>query len=104
MAGGKRMLCTYWPKPGQEEAMRAMLLKHGPALKSGGLLGDEPVRIWKATDRSGRTRFVERFDWRDETSSDTAHQLPEVMAVWEPMGELCDDMDFSVVEPIGDHA
>ena len=23
-----------------------------------------------------------------------AHQLPDVMAVWEPMGAICEEMDF----------
>ncbi len=104
MNQGARVLCTYWPKPGHEEELRQLLLKHGPTLAGVGLLGDLPVQIWKATQQDGVIRFVERFDWRDADSPNTAHQLPEVMAVWEPMGRICERMDFSAVEPIAGEA
>jgi hypothetical protein len=38
--------------------------------------------------------------WRDQDSPAIAHQTPEVMAVWEPMGAICEQMDFPVFEPI----
>jgi hypothetical protein len=44
--------------------------------------------------------------WKDEHGAQRAHELPDVMAVWEPMGKLCEErngrpsMEFPLVEPI----
>ena len=60
----------------------------------------EPARVERARDRKGGTVFVERFAWRSPESSALAHQSPDVMAVWEPMGALCDGMEFLHLEPV----
>src|SRR5262249_29466015 len=62
-------LVIYRPKKGSFDALRAILVQHGPMLRRTGLLTDEPVRLWVATDlvRHGTTEpyFVESFQWRD---------------------------------------
>lgn len=102
MAKGKPqdVLCIYRVKAGKEAGFKKLLKKHGPALKSAGLASDMAPKIWKA--ESGRKPgiiYVEQMQWKDESSSNAAHQMPEVMAVWEPMGDHCDAMEFLHVKP-----
>src|SRR5690606_156270 len=85
------MLVSYFPKKGKEKELLALIEKHWPILQRAGLSTDQPAEIWEASDkRSGSTYFVEKFQWADDEASDIAHQTPEVMAVWEPMGEVMD--------------
>jgi hypothetical protein len=92
-------LVSYYPKKGKEKELLALVQKHFPVLKKAGLVGDLPVKIWKATDiRKGGVCFVELFQWKDETSSDVAHQTPEVMAIWEPMGEVLETLTICKAE------
>ncbi|HEX2871928.1 MAG TPA: hypothetical protein VHP33_11740 [Polyangiaceae bacterium] len=94
-------LVTYVPKPGKEEELLALVKKHEPALRKVGLVTDEPFKVWKAFDiRKRRVQFIEQFVWKDGTSSDVAHQTPEVMAVWEPMGPVLEELTICEVEPV----
>ncbi len=93
------VLCIYRVKPGNELAFRKLLAQHGPALKGAGLSGDRAPTIWASKSRDGKTVFVEWMQWKDASSSDAAHQMPEVMAVWEPMGALAEEMEFLDLEP-----
>ena len=94
-------LVIYRPKKGKEKQLRSLVLRHAPVLKGVGLITKEPVKVWKATDkRSGEVAFVEIFQWKSEKASDVAHQTPEVMAVWETMGPVLDDLKFSRLEPL----
>lgn len=95
------MLVGYYPKEGKEPELLALIEKHWPALDRLGLVSKTPPKIWRATDE--RTRqgfFLELFEWRDEKASDLAHQTPEVMAIWEPMGPLLDNLQLTRVEPV----
>ena len=95
------VLCIYRVKAGNEAAFAKLLQQHGPALSSAGLSGPELPKSWKATTRDGKTVFVERMQWKDQSAADAAHQMPEVMAVWEPMGTFADSMEFLHLEPTG---
>ena len=101
MTESVKMHVTYRPKAGQEEALLALVKKHGPALESTGLIVGGLPTIYRAADkRSGETFFVEMFSWRDKQAPDVAHQTPEVMAVWEPMTPLLEGMTLAVVEEV----
>src|SRR5687768_1987959 len=94
-------IVTYLPKPGKEAELLVLVKKHEPALRASGLITDDPVRLWKAFDiRKGRTSFMEYFVWKDGKSSDLAHQTPEVMSVWEPMGPVLEDLTICEVEAL----
>lgn len=96
-----KMHVTYRPKAGQEEALLALVKKHGPALQSTGLIAGGLPKIYRATDkRSGETFFVEMFSWSDAKAPEVAHQTPEVMAVWEPMTPMLESMTLAVVEEV----
>jgi hypothetical protein len=95
------MLVTYRPKPGKEKELQALVEKHWPTLDRVGLVTKEPAKIWRAIDKgSGAPYFVEWFQWKDGEASDTAHQTPEVMAVWEPMGPILEALILAQIEPI----
>jgi hypothetical protein len=94
-------LVTYRPKPGSFDALKVILLRHGRILRETGLLTDEPVKVWTATDlRRGETPepyFVEMFQWKDSAAGDVVHQIPEVMAVWETIGPHVESMTLTTL-------
>ena len=93
-------IVTYVPKPGREAELLALVKKHEPALRKVGLVTEEPFRVWKALDiRKQRVAYMEYFQWKDGEASDIAHQTPEVMAVWEPMGPVLEELTICEVEP-----
>ena len=94
------MLVTYRAKRGHEDALLALVKRHWPVIAQLGLATATPAKIWKTTDRQGRVSFVEMFEWRDAKASDIAHQTPEVMAVWEPMSNVMENLDIATVEPV----
>lgn len=94
-------IVTYVPKPGKEAELLELVRKHEPALRKVGLVTSEPFRVWKAFDiRKRRTQFIEHFTWKDGKASDVAHQTPEIMAVWEPMGPVLEELVICEVEPL----
>ena len=94
-------LVTYVPKQGKEAELLDLIRKHEPALRAAGLVTTEPFRLWKALDiRKQRTSFVEYFQWKDGKVSDLAHQTPEVMAIWEPMGPLLEGLELRRLEAL----
>lgn len=94
-------LVTYIPKQGKAAELLAPIKNHEPALRKVGLVTSEPFRVWKAYDiRKQRELFYEQFVWKDGNASDVAHQTPEVMAVWEPMGPVLEDLTICEVEPV----
>lgn len=95
-----RMLCTYRVKDGKEVDFLRLLEKHWPTLREVGLATDEAARVLRSTDKAGKAVFIEMFSWKDATSPEVAHQTPEVMSVWEPMGALVEEMNFWAVETV----
>jgi hypothetical protein len=94
-------LVCYYPKEGKEKEFLALLAKHWPALDALGLVTKTPAKIWKAYDiRANKHFFVEMFTWKDGSGSDVAHQSPEVMAIWEPMTPILENMQISEIEPL----
>ena len=94
-------LVTYVPKAGKEADLLALVKSHEAALRAADLVTAEPFRIWKAFDiRKQRVSFVEYFQWKNGSVSDLAHQTPEVMAVWEPMGPILEDLTICEIEAL----
>ncbi|MGB7624841.1 MAG: hypothetical protein WBN92_21040 [Terriglobia bacterium] len=50
--------------------------------------------------QTNRAFFVEMFQWKDARASDIAHRTPEVMAIWDPMEPLLENLQLSHIEPI----
>ena len=92
-------ICTYRVKPGARDAFVELLRRHWPTLHEAGLVTDTPAAVFEACvggdnrDNETGTTFVEIFSWSRPDASQLAHDLPAVMAVWEPMGGLVEDRD-----------
>lgn len=98
-------LVVYRPKAGHQAALETILRKHGAVLRQTGLITQEPVRLHRAQDLSREgapppPHFVEIFQWRDSEAAEAAHQLPEVMAVWETIGPHVDQMTLTTLEAV----
>jgi hypothetical protein len=94
-------ICRYKVKPGKEAEMEALLAAHWPALQGAGLVTNEKARVYRVPPsatpggRHGAERtYVEIMVWRDHNGPELAHQTPSVMAIWEPMGAICEEMEF----------
>lgn len=94
-------LVSYYPKPGHEAALEALVRSHYGVLRRHGLASARPAQVFRAHDKdTGKAHFVELFEWVSENASDIAHQTPEVMAVWEPMETHMTNMTIARVEPL----
>jgi hypothetical protein len=93
------VLVVYRLKKGTEGRFLPLLRVHWPTLDRLGLVTAEPVKAWRAVDKQQHVCYVETFQWKDAAAPDVAHQTPEVMRVWEPMGEVLDGLDIFHVEP-----
>ncbi len=98
--GSVDIVCRYRVKPGKATEFEALLGRHWKTLYGLGLSTDEPARLLRAGDQAGNVAFLEMFAWKDGDSAQTAHETAAVMELWEPMGALCDDMEFWQVSPI----
>lgn len=102
-------MCVYRVKAGAEEKFRGLLVRHWTTLRSLGLAAPEPPVTYQGVEKAGQPLIVEFLAWRDESAPETAHQSPEVMALWEPMGALCEErggrpaMEFPHVERLEIH-
>jgi hypothetical protein len=97
---GNIAICRFVVKPGKERAFEALLARHYPTLDRLGLVDREPHLTLRGKDQEGRTFYVEILPWKNEEAVRRAHEHPEVGQVWEPMGPLCDHMEFPHGEPI----
>ena len=86
-------ICIYRVQAGKEDEFFGLLRKHYPALKGAGLATDDEPIIYRGAEQDGRPIIFEIFSWKNADAPKTAHQLPEVMAVWEPMGALVEERD-----------
>lgn len=99
-------MCTYRVIPGKEDDFRDLLTRHWPALREAGLATEEQPRVYLGKDGTGGPVFYELFEWKAADSARIAHESPGVMAVWEPMGVLCESreghpkFEFPHVDPV----
>ena len=108
MSTPETVICQYRVKPGKEAAFEKLLAAHRPALEAAGLVTDARTQLFRSK-RSAKydpppegtpKTYVEIFEWKSAEAASSAHSSPEVMAVWGPMAELCEDMKFPHYEPI----
>ena len=95
------VICTYDVKEGSMDAFRALLTRHWSTLNQFELVGPTPSRLMAGYDKGADNRIVEIFEWKSHEASASAHQLPEVLAIWEPMGQHCESMDFKHFTALG---
>jgi hypothetical protein len=103
---GHIALCTYRVKDGDAEKFLDLLREHAPTLRRLGLVTDEPSLLFHGRDESGQSFFVEVLHWKSDDGPSIAEQTPEVLAIWERMGQCVEarlgrpPMEFPLVEQI----
>ena len=91
-AGPATVIAIYRVQPDREAQVLEPLNRHHPTLHGAGLVTDEPPTVYKNVEK-GRPTYFEIFDWIDADAPRHAHETPEVMAIWEPMGACVEDRD-----------
>ncbi len=93
-------VCRYRVKRGHEEEFERLLMTHWQVLSNCGFTTADPARIQRASDGAGNRAYLESFSWASRDAVEAAHESVEVMRHWEPMGALCEDMEFWNVEAL----
>ena len=83
---GRIVIVGYKPKPGKNEALKALMLTHVPRLKKEGLVTDRESILMEATDGT----IIEVFEWISDEAIQNAHKNPAVLQMWGEYGEVCD--------------
>jgi hypothetical protein len=83
-------ICTYRVRVGKEEEFLGLLRRHWPTLRDCGFVDETPSQVYKGNDESGGIFFVEILTWKDPEKPNRAHEVPQVMSLWEPMGMCCE--------------
>ena len=106
MSQSTTVMCTYLVHPDKEGEFRDLISRHWPVLREQELVTESPSMLFRGEDRMRRPFFVEIFEWVSAEAPDTAHHIPAVASVWEPMGMCCEArdgrpaMDFPFVRPL----
>jgi len=83
---GRIVISCYRPKPGQQDALQALMRTHVKTLRSLGLVTDRAPITMQAKDGT----FVEVFEWASSEAIQAAHTNPAVLKMWEAYGKACD--------------
>jgi hypothetical protein len=83
------VVCTYRVKAGREKEFVALLKRHWPTLFKLGVVHEQPRMALQGRDTEKTSCFVEVFAWKDR-GFELAHQHPGVLALWEPMEQMCE--------------
>jgi hypothetical protein len=102
-------MCIYRVRADHEDDFVALLRQHWPLLRDLGLAARESSVILRG-EEDGGPFYIELLPWLNEEAPGTAHKYPEVMALWGPMEDLCEEragrpaIEFPRVERVDLHA
>lgn len=82
---GVHVVVVYRPKSGMEDQLLSETRQHVPLLRTLGLASDTPSLVLRASDGS----LVEHFEWVSHDAIASAHEHPEVGAMWGRYEECC---------------
>lgn len=91
-SSGLIVVCTYRVRTGQESLFERLLERHAPTLRRLGLITDFPASALRRVD-APTPLYVEIFEWASAAAAARASQVPDVIAIWEPMAALCESRD-----------
>jgi hypothetical protein len=83
---GRIVIVGYKPKPGKNEALKALMKTHLPILQQQGLATNRKSIIMEAADGT----IVEVFEWVSNEAIQNAHTNPAVLQMWGEYAEVCD--------------
>lgn len=82
---GDIVIVAYRPKPGCEQKLLDLVGDHVPFLRRLGLATNRPALAMQGRDGV----VVEVFEW-EEGAIASAHENPEVQALWAKYASICD--------------
>jgi len=85
------VICTYRVKKGKEAAFLRKISRHWPTLRKLKLVTSEPPMVFRGTDKAMSPVIVEIFTWKDGKAAGAAHEIPEVMELWEAMDPFTEE-------------
>ena len=85
------VIATYRVQKAREKEFLELLGRHHPALLELGLVTPDPPVVYRAEEEDGAPTYFEIFTWASGDAPNIAHETPEVMAIWEPMGALVEE-------------
>ena len=94
------VICSYTVKPGKETEFLNVVKRHWPTLDRLELVAQQPRLLLRGTGKENANEFVEIYAWKDAESARTAHQAPAVLALWEPMEQICESVKFPHYAPV----
>jgi hypothetical protein len=83
---GRIVIVGYKPKPGKNEALKALMKTHLPRLQQEGLATNRESIIMEAADGT----IIEVFEWVSAEAIQNAHTNPAVLQMWGEYAEVCD--------------
>ena len=85
-------IAHYRVKPGCEEEFLAVVDRHEATLRELELVTDRQPEVYLGSEKGvAGPLVIEVFDWVDEDAAQRAHTHPQVSALWESMGPLCEE-------------
>ncbi len=88
---GRFVIAAFKPKPGQEQALAAVVAKHWQILREQDLVTDRIRYAMRASDGT----ILEVFEWRSQEAIEQAHANPAVLALWAEFEAACDYMPLA---------
>jgi hypothetical protein len=90
---GRIVISCYRPKPGQQDALRALIQTHVATLRGVDLVTDRLPITMEAADGT----VIEVFEWASAEAIQSAHGNPVVLKMWEEYATVCDYIPISQV-------
>ena len=95
---GVIVVVAYRPKPGKEQELLELVRKRVPTLRKQGLVTDRVPAIMRSRDGT----IVEVSEWKSREAIDAAHKNPNVLAMWEKFGAVCDCVPLNTLPEAAD--
>lgn len=94
---GRIVIVAFRPKPGQQQALLALVAAHWRTLHEQELVTDRPRYAMQASDGT----VVEVFEWRSAEAIERAHANPAVLALWSEFEATCDYVPVGTLAEAG---
>jgi len=85
------VIAIYRVRADREDAFCDLLRRHHPTLRRLGLATDDEPVVYRGGEREDTPIYFEIFTWVDGEAAGIAHQTPDVAAIWEAMGTMCEE-------------
>jgi quinol monooxygenase YgiN len=95
---GVIVVVAYRPKPGKEQELLELVRERVPTLRKQGLVTDRVPAIMRSRDGT----IVEVSEWKSHEAIDAAHKNPNVLAMWEKFGAVCDCVPLNTLPEAAD--